>query len=178
MLLGTDFFNKVVTKSYQIHFYNMVENEGMIYSKMYYSITGRRYVKYIQETLMANENIVYEAKFHWTYELVSWLWLIFAGWLVIGIIVFIARFIKSLTTEIVVTNYRIVLKSGWISRRTEEINLNRTEEINIKQSIIERLLGGGTVTINGTGGNSISTPTIEEPLSFRSAIASAAARSR
>ena len=38
------------------------------------------------------------------------------------------------TTEIAVTDRRIVIKRGWIKRSTEELSLSSVEEVNVKQA--------------------------------------------
>ena len=69
--------------------------------------------------------------------------------------------------EFAVTNKRVIVKTGLISRRTLEMNLSKIESVNVDQSIMGRILGYGTITIIGTGGTRESFPKIAEPLLFR-----------
>ena len=69
--------------------------------------------------------------------------------------------------EFAVTNKRVIVKTGLISRRTLEMNLSKIESVNVDQSIMGRILGYGTITIIGTGGTRESFPKIANPLLFR-----------
>lgn len=80
---------------------------------------------------------------------------------------FIAPIIDRYTDEFAVTNRRVIVKTGLISRKTLEMNLSKIESVNVDQSIFGRLLGYGTITIIGTGGIRESFPNISEPILFR-----------
>ena len=54
-------------------------------------------------------------------------------------------------TEIAVTNRRVIYKKGLIRRRTNEMNMDKVESVQVDQSILGRMLDYGTVTILGTG---------------------------
>ncbi|HKJ73991.1 MAG TPA: PH domain-containing protein, partial [Alphaproteobacteria bacterium] len=90
---------------------------------------------YVEQTLAEGEVIVHRARFHWLYTAGAILWLVFLGILVIGVFMFFKMMIRKWTTEIVVTNRRLIYKLGWISRDSEEFSLSRIEEINLDQSI-------------------------------------------
>ena len=69
--------------------------------------------------------------------------------------------------EFVVTNKRIIVKTGIFSRKTLEMNLNKIESVNVDQSIFGRMFGYGTITIIGTGGTRESFPDIARAVEFR-----------
>ena len=75
--------------------------------------------------------------------------------------------IRQMTSEFVITNKRIIMKTGLISRKTFEMNLQKIESVNVNQSFWGRILGFGTVTIIGTGGSKESFSDISNPLLFR-----------
>lgn len=75
--------------------------------------------------------------------------------------------IQILTTELALTNKRIIAKFGFIRRSTIELRLEKVESININQSLLGRLLGYGTIVIKGTGGTGTPIPSIQKPLEFR-----------
>ncbi|MSP01395.1 MAG: PH domain-containing protein [Acetobacteraceae bacterium] len=77
---------------------------------------------------------------------------------------------RRVTTEIVVTDKRIIHKTGWISRHTEEINITKVETVDVIQGIGGRILGYGTVVIKGTGGNWEPLHQIDAPLQLRNTI--------
>src|SRR5690606_12796622 len=49
----------------------------------------------------------------------------------LGLIVWASAFIKYKTTELAITNKRVIAKFGFISRRTIEINLNKVESLQV-----------------------------------------------
>lgn len=99
-----------------------------------------------------------------------------------GVIVLLALygFLKVMlvkwSTEIAVTDRRLVLKTGWISRAVQELPVGRLEEVNLSQSILGRLFDYGQLSVYGTGGDdALELPSIDAPVAFRQAIAEARA---
>ena len=125
---------------------------------------------YIEDTISDNEKIVYVVQFHWIYTFIAFLYLIFLGLLLIGIFIFIKMMINKWTTERALTNTRYIQKIGWISRNTEEIGINKIEEIDLTQSILGRILGYGSISISGTGSGHILLKDIDAPLSFQKSL--------
>lgn len=74
------------------------------------------------------------------------------------------------STEIAVTDRRLIHKWGLIWRDSTEMHVDKIESVNVSQSIMGRMLGYGTVTIRGTGAAAEVLIGIREPLRFRSAI--------
>ena len=122
---------------------------------------------YVQDTIGNNEKIIYTVKFHWMYTLVAFLNLLFLGIFIIGIIKFLRMIINKWTTERVLTNLRYIQKTGWIKRNTEEISISKIEEVDLKQSVLGRLLGYGSINISGTGSGQITLKSIDDPLMFQ-----------
>lgn len=112
---------------------------------------------YIENNLIRDEHVEFETTYHW---------IIFFSLRAIFTL-FIAPILDRYTDEYAVTNRRIIVKTGLISRKTLEMNLSKIESVNVDQSIFGRLLGYGTITIIGTGGTRESFPNISEPLLFR-----------
>ena len=127
-------------------------------------------MKFIRSTLPDNETIEMEVCFHWTHTLVAWLYLLVLGWLIIGIFLFISMYLEKWTTERALTNRRLILKRGFIRRKTEEISFNRIEEVNLSQSILQRILGSGDIKITGTGAGEIALKNIDDPLDVQKKI--------
>ena len=65
-----------------------------------------------------------------------------------------SRLVYPWTTEIAVTNRRVIYKRGLISRHTAEMNMDKVASVEVDQSIFGRLWGYGSVRILGTGGAS------------------------
>lgn len=81
-----------------------------------------------------------------------------------------AAWIRRWTSEFAVTNKRVVIKVGLISRRMIEMNLSKVESIEVRQDIPGRLVNYGTIVVIGTGGTKEPFTTIDDPLAFRRAV--------
>jgi uncharacterized membrane protein YdbT with pleckstrin-like domain len=71
------------------------------------------------------------------------------------------------TTEVDVTDRRIVYKRGFIKRHTVELNMDKVESVDVDQSVLGRLLDYGDITIRGTGIGIEPLRGIGSPLDFR-----------
>ncbi len=74
------------------------------------------------------------------------------------------------STELVVTDRRVIHKVGFISRKTREMNREKVESIDVDQSVGGRLFGYGTIIVHGTGSSWEPFTNISDPLAFRSLI--------
>ena len=86
---------------------------------------------------------------------------------VIGGALFLVGILKRKATEMVVTNKRVIVKTGIVDRRTIEILLSRIESVAVEEPALGRLLGYGTVIVRGTGGTPEVFEKIFRPLEFR-----------
>lgn len=159
---------------------------------------------YVKKTIGHDEAYIYRARFNWVYDFVSLFWLIFGAapfllilysWLaeslapaslgkafqfisfaafLMGAAVWVRRSVHKWTTVIAVTSTRVIHKRGFIARESQDINLNKVEEVVVRQSFFGRLFGFGQVTVRGTGVAVIEFPPIERPLRFRRIIEEAA----
>jgi uncharacterized membrane protein YdbT with pleckstrin-like domain len=138
-------------------------------------------VSYIDENLLPDEHVVYRAELHWIVfarailMLVVGLVLLFvprigqAGLVVLllGVVMLVAPFVAYRTTELGVTNKRVIVKTGLVRRRTLELLLRQVEAISVDQSLLGRLLGFGSITLTGTGGVREVFHRVREPLELR-----------
>lgn len=53
----------------------------------------------------------------------------------------------AIVTRYRVTNERLMMVQGFVSRKTEEVELYRVNDVAVKQNVIERLLGIGDVRV-------------------------------
>jgi uncharacterized membrane protein YdbT with pleckstrin-like domain len=83
---------------------------------------------------------------------------------------FLRAWFRRWTTEIAVTDRRVVLKRGFIRRHTVEMNMQKVESVDVDQTQLGRLFDYGTVTIKGTGSTLESLRMIDRPLKLRSTI--------
>ncbi|MDR1530011.1 MAG: PH domain-containing protein [Burkholderiales bacterium] len=79
-------------------------------------------------------------------------------------------FMILITTELYVTNKRIIAKFGFIKRRTLEIALNRIESIQTEQVLFGRLFNYGTMIFSGGGDYQLPISWIAQPMDVRNAI--------
>lgn len=137
-------------------------------------------MSYVESNLMTGERIEAKARIHW------WAWakglavllIAFAvpetgtnfakGFLgLLGLLMLINGVIVVLTTELAVTNQRVIAKTGLIRRNTVELRHGKVEGLTLNQSVFGRILGFGTVVVNGTGTGRTPFPYIADPLAFR-----------
>lgn len=60
--------------------------------------------------------------------------------------------IRRFAIEVAVSNRRVLMKTGLLSRRSIEVLLPKVESIGINESFLGRILGYGSVIVRGTGG--------------------------
>jgi uncharacterized membrane protein YdbT with pleckstrin-like domain len=85
----------------------------------------------------------------------------------------VAMVIRKWTTEVGVTSHRFVEKYGVFTLRSNEIAVPNIEGVRVNQGILGRIFNYGTVRIEGTGDDSVLTPTIADPIAFVRAIQTA-----
>lgn len=85
----------------------------------------------------------------------------------IAVILGIRAFIIYWTTELAITEKRVVAKYGLIRRTTIELRLDKVESVMVKQGFLGRILNYGDVVVVGTGASGTPIPYIAEPLEFR-----------
>ena len=152
---------------------------------------------YVEDTLGSGETIEYDVLFHWLWTFSAYtifvivgaaalaLYLVFDPMTsmeaiepmiriipsllvaVIGLVIFLYMMIKKWTTERVLTDIRFIQKTGWIVRHTEEIRIDRMEEVNLDQSLFGRILDYGDVQMAGVGMGEIKLKMIDSPIEFQ-----------
>ncbi|HWG04941.1 MAG TPA: PH domain-containing protein [Beijerinckiaceae bacterium] len=100
-------------------------------------------------------------------EYLLWIAGLFAA---ITILFFIPAWLRRLSTEIAVTDRRIIYKRGLIQRHTIEINMDKVESVDVDQSILGRLFDYGTITVRGTGEGIEPLRNISTPIALRNAV--------
>jgi uncharacterized membrane protein YdbT with pleckstrin-like domain len=125
---------------------------------------------YIEGALVKDEKIIYTGHI----SLWSLSHLIVGGILTLivfglGLIFLVMAYIRYKTTELAITNKRVIVKSGFISRQTIEINLSKVESIQVNQAILGRIFNYGTLIISGSGTSQAPITGISNPMAFRRA---------
>jgi len=81
----------------------------------------------------------------------NWLGLVSLALIVISAIWLIARYLQWGTTNFVVTNDRVIFRTGVIAKHGIEIPLERVNNVMISQRILERMLSTGDLMIESGG---------------------------
>jgi uncharacterized membrane protein YdbT with pleckstrin-like domain len=155
-------------------------------------------MSYVKSVLQPGENIRFVTDIHWMVYLPGLLLLLvgiavvvlvwsfgvsggvavflhgLAAVLFVGaaILMFIGWF-KRWTTEVAVTDKRIIYKRGFISRYTIEMHLDKVESVDVDQSVLGRVFGYGDILVHGTGASLEPLRNIESPIEFRNYVTAA-----
>ena len=85
-------------------------------------------------------------------------------------LVFLQSWLTIKSTELALTNRRVISKTGIFTQKTAELQINQIESVEVEQGIAGRMLNYGSVLVKGTGGGSSPAPGIIDPLEFRKAV--------
>lgn len=137
-------------------------------------------MSYVSELLMSGEKPVYQGKVHWIGYVPPAVLFVFAlmfsraedntffGVLALIALAMLAKTaIIQKTTELAITNRRIVGKGGFIRRYTVELQHGQVESIQVLQTALGRIFNYGSLSIRGTGGSQTVIGCITAPLEFR-----------
>jgi uncharacterized membrane protein YdbT with pleckstrin-like domain len=127
-------------------------------------------MSYIENSLLKDEQIQYKGQVSvWSLAPLILLGFLTLPILGIGLIFLISAISRYLTTELAITNKRVIAKFGLISRHTVELTMTKIESIQVNQSILGRIFDFGSLRIAGGGIPSAPVPGISDPLGFRKA---------
>jgi uncharacterized membrane protein YdbT with pleckstrin-like domain len=155
--------------------------------------------RYIDEILQPGEKVLFSTNAHWIFFLPAiLLWILAAAlfvasglipgggplvlvcWALAGVVALVALYktvtawFHRWTTETDVTNFRVVHKTGFITRTSKEISLDKIASVDVEQSIMGRIFNYGDVTLATVGGGDDEDDeritTIASPLVFRNSI--------
>ncbi|MCH6579683.1 MAG: PH domain-containing protein [Nitrospinae bacterium] len=149
-------------------------------------------MSYIHKSLLEGEEIVYLTRRHkiiFTYPViwlllsailfgVKWVFVlkpeinfalsIFSGiFLAAALIHALVIWVLYISAEFGITNQRVIVKEGFLKRKTVEVFLKSVESVQVDQSIWGRILNFGTVIVSGTGGVTDPLNMIRKPLEFK-----------
>jgi uncharacterized membrane protein YdbT with pleckstrin-like domain len=150
-------------------------------------------MSYVTRVLQPGETVVYATTVHWRVYVhaivllviavglaIASLWVSGNGntalWIAAGLVLLLAissglrAWIRRATTELAVTDARVIYKAGLFRRHTLEMNRSKVESVDVDQSLFGRLFGYGTIVVRGTGGSLEPLRNISGPLDFRSYI--------
>lgn len=149
-------------------------------------------MSYVRRTLGSRERILLLTGFHWVYWVGASLVVApFAAVLIGGLpsysgleifLLIVTAFpmfygvyliVYGLALEVAVTTDRFVKKTGLVSINTEEVSLDKIEEVNIETTILGRIFGYGTINVHGTGAGDIRAKMLNNPIGLRRVIQTA-----
>ena len=153
-----------------------------------------RSMAYLDKVLRAGERVHFHGRLHWLIYGHGLLWLlagvvvllvalatnqpdlgrvlalaaiavlVFAAWLLV------AAGIRRYAAEFVVTDLRVIVKHGLLSRHTAEMNVSKIESVDVEQGILGRIFGFGTLIVRGTGASLEPLRNVADPIGMRNAI--------
>jgi uncharacterized membrane protein YdbT with pleckstrin-like domain len=147
-------------------------------------------MSYVEKNLIANENIVYRGSLHWLVVAspaaftaaclfaaiglsrdpkTSGVSGLFVFLVLMGVGAIFAGWLNRASSEFVVTDKRVVVKSGFIRRKTLEQFHEKVESLAIDQTIMGRILNFGTLGVVGSGGSKSLFHRLGAPMDFRKA---------
>lgn len=89
-----------------------------------------------------------------------------------GVCLLILYYVRQTSTEIVVTNMRLITKYGFISRASYEMLVSRITGATLQQSALARILGFGALLVHGAGGDTTPIYGVSNPQEFYRALTS------
>lgn len=125
---------------------------------------------YVEGALVKDEKIVHLGHISlWSLWPLIALGLVLLPVFGLGLIFLIMAYVRYKTTELAITTRRVIVKFGFIRRRTVEININKVESIQVDQEILGRMFNFGTLVISGAGNPQAPVAGISSPMDFRRA---------
>jgi uncharacterized membrane protein YdbT with pleckstrin-like domain len=104
-----------------------------------------------------------------TEKLAAW-WIAGAITLLAALLMILRAWFERWTTEVLVTDRRVIYARGFIQRHTVEINMDKVESVDVDQNIMGRTFNYGDVTIRGTGQTFEPLRQIDRPIDFRNEV--------
>jgi uncharacterized membrane protein YdbT with pleckstrin-like domain len=148
-------------------------------------------MSYVNKVLQPGETLLFRGKLHWMVYVPAVVFaavgiagavlaanhqdntgyqVLAAAGLGLALIAFLRGWMKRWTTEIAVTDRRVIVKHGFISRQTVEMHMDKVESVDVSQSILGRIFDYGDILIRGTGAGLEPLHNIQSPLALRNAV--------
>ena len=123
---------------------------------------------YVETNLIKDELIKYEGKTSvWSLLPKIILGLILLSYYGVGLLFWISAAITYYTTELAITNKRVVAKTGLIRRKTIEMNIPKIESLRVEQSFLGRIFNYGSILVSGAGNPQAPILGISDPIRFK-----------
>ncbi len=148
-------------------------------------------MSYVRRVLQPDETILFKSTIHWIVYFPAFILaivgcaglvllyasgpnfvalVIIVGGFGLALLSFLSAWIRRLSTEIAVSDRRIISKRGLFARHTLEMNMDKVESVDVDQSLLGRIFDYGTIVIHGTGADVEPLVKIDSPIDFRNAV--------
>jgi uncharacterized membrane protein YdbT with pleckstrin-like domain len=74
-----------------------------------------------------------------------------AVWLVLFALIVLVGFIRRISTRYTITNQRLRIQRGLLAKHVQQTRIERVQNVNTSQSVVERMLRVGTVDFDTAG---------------------------
>ena len=144
---------------------------------------------YSRSTLAPNETPFYKTSLHWIifvrFGIIALLVFLFVGmplaiavqvltgsefgWFVLplAVLFLVPPTLAFASSELVITDRRVLIKTGVVRRQTVEMFISKIESVGVDQGFFGRMFDYGSVLVRGTGGFEQGFEAIAAPLEFR-----------
>ena len=123
---------------------------------------------YTDRALTDGERVIHHARISlWTQAGSILLGVVLLPAFGIGLILLVRVWLIYRTTELAITDKRIIAKRGILHHTSMELRLDKIESIQVDQPLLGRLLNYGAVTLAGTGGDKTPIESIRDPVEFQ-----------
>ena len=118
----------------------------------------RKMGNYLKNNVVgSNEIIKIEPTKNPIFLVLKWIWGVLGCWLIfIPTIQAIIATVKYHTSEYLVTDKRVMEKYGWISTHTDEMPLNKVENVTVTYTFWGKLFNYATICFQGANHNNVS----------------------
>jgi uncharacterized membrane protein YdbT with pleckstrin-like domain len=125
-------------------------------------------VGYVTKNLVTGEQVIYEGKLSlWKFLPRILIGVVLLPVFLLGLVVLLDVLITYKTTELAITNRRVIAKFGFIRRHTIEIDVRRVESVQVNQGILGRIFDFGSIVLSGAGNPLAPIPGVSAPMTFR-----------
>lgn len=140
-------------------------------------------MSFVDSNLMPGEKVVFRGRLHWNVYLKPLALLVLA--IAVALVLprrlapvsaafalpiaiwLLAVHVRRRAAEFAITSRRLIVKHGVLRQTSFENMLSKVEGIEVRQGILDRMFGCGTLVFTGTGGHRTQLGNLAAPLEFR-----------
>ena len=129
-------------------------------------------MSYLEQNVMSSKEVVkIKPQKNSIFLVLAWIWGILGCWLIfIPTVKAIIKTVKFCSTEYLITDKNAMEKSGWISTHTDEMPLEKIENIVVNYTFWGKVFNYGNICLQGTNRNNINFTQIKDAESIKKQI--------